>query len=194
MFSRTKNYPTASLDQNSFEFEFQTDLNVHVDLRQTYFALKVKLVEGRGFDSYKTTEKKKKHTEDTVFTETGDCDIESMEEGEGVPHIKHVNNILHSNILNAELYINNHQIYNPNALYAHKSHISGNFKSTLTEYKGVLPFEGHDYEENPENILESLFYYIGITISKNEKKNQTNSIATKFLNDKRASRCKLGFC
>ena len=59
-------YPTAFLDENSIEFEFQTDRNVHVDLRQTYLALKIKLVKGRGFDSYKTTEKKG-HKEDVVL-------------------------------------------------------------------------------------------------------------------------------
>ena len=31
-------YPTTSLDENSLEFEFQTDRNVYVDLRQTYLA------------------------------------------------------------------------------------------------------------------------------------------------------------
>ena len=50
-----KIYPTTSLDENSIEFEFQTDRNVYVDLRQTYLALKIKLVKGRGFDTYKTT-------------------------------------------------------------------------------------------------------------------------------------------
>ena len=49
-------YPTTSLDENSIEFEFQTDRNLYVDLRQTYVALKIKLVRGRGFDTYKTTE------------------------------------------------------------------------------------------------------------------------------------------
>ena len=44
-------YPTTSLDKNSIEFEFQTDRNVYVDLRQTYLTLKVKLVKGRGFDT-----------------------------------------------------------------------------------------------------------------------------------------------
>ena len=73
-------YPTTSLDENSIEFEFQTDRNVYVDLRQTYLALKIKLVKGRGFDTYKTTEKKKEHKEDTVFTETGDDDVEFIEE------------------------------------------------------------------------------------------------------------------
>ena len=51
-------YPTTFLDENSIEFEFQTDRNVYVDLQQTYLALKIKLVKGRGFDTYKTTEKK----------------------------------------------------------------------------------------------------------------------------------------
>ena len=64
-----------------------------------------------------------------------------MEEDEGVPHITHVNNILHSLFSNAELYINNQQIYNSNGLYAHKSHISNNFRSTLSDCKGVLHCE-----------------------------------------------------
>ena len=51
-------YPTTSLDENRIESEFRTDRNVYVDLRQTYLALKIKLVKGRGFDTYKTTEKK----------------------------------------------------------------------------------------------------------------------------------------
>ena len=59
-------YPTTSLEENSMEFEFQTDRNVYVDLRQTYLALKIKLVKGRGFDSYKTTEKKRS-TKKTLF-------------------------------------------------------------------------------------------------------------------------------
>ena len=117
-------YPTTSLDENSIEFEFQTDRNVYVDLRQTYLALKIRLVKGRGFDTYKTTKKKEEHEEDTAYTERGDNDVEFIEEDEGVPHITHVNNILHSIFCNAELYFNNHQIYNSNGLYAHKSHIS----------------------------------------------------------------------
>ncbi len=52
-------YATTSLDENSIEFGFQTDRNVYMDLRQTYLALKIKLVKVHGFDTYKTTEKKK---------------------------------------------------------------------------------------------------------------------------------------
>ena len=41
-------YPFTSLNENCIEFEFQTDRNYYVDLRQKYLALKVKLVKGRG--------------------------------------------------------------------------------------------------------------------------------------------------
>ena len=75
-----------------------------------------------------------------------------------MPLITHVNNIFHSIFSNAELYINNHQIYNSNGLYAHKSHISNFFKNTLSDYKGVLHCEGHDYEKNPEILLECPFF------------------------------------
>ena len=71
-----------------------------------------------------------------------------------MPHITHVTYILHSIFSNAELYINNHQIYISNGLYAQKSHISNKFKSTMSDYKGVLHCEGYDYEGGPENFLE----------------------------------------
>ena len=151
-------YPTTSLDENSIGFEFQTDRNVYVDLRQTCLALKIKLVKGRSLDTYKTAEKKKEHKEDTVFTETGNDDIQSIEEGEGVPHFTHVNNILCSMFYNVQLYLNNHQIYNLDGLYAHKSHISNNLKKTLTDYKGVLHCEKYDYEKDPENLVEGPFF------------------------------------
>ena len=150
-------YPTTSREKSSIEFEFQTDRNVYVDLRQTKVALKIKLVEGSGFDTYKTTENENELKRDAVFTETGDDDVEFIEEDEGKPHITHVNNILHSIFSIAELYNSNHQIYNSNRLYAHKSDISNNFKSTLSDYKGVSPCEGYDYEEDPENLLEVRF-------------------------------------
>ena len=130
-----KIYPITSLDGNSIELEFQTDCNVYVDLRQTYLALKIELIKGRGLDTYRATEKKKEPKEDTVSTETGPDGVEFIEEGKEVPHIIHVSKILHSILSNAELYINNHKHYNSNGLFAHKSQISNNFKSTLTDYK-----------------------------------------------------------
>ena len=49
---------------------------------------------------------------------------------------------------------------NLNGLYAHRLHISDSFNSALTDYKGykgVLPCEGYDYEEDPVNLLECPF-------------------------------------
>ena len=77
---------------------------------------KIKLVKGRGFDFYKTTEKKKEHNQDTVFTETGDDDVEFIEDGEGKRHITHVNNNQCSIFSNAVLYTNNHQFDKSNGI------------------------------------------------------------------------------
>ena len=46
--------PTTSLDENCIEFEFRTDRNFCVDLRQSFMALKLKFVEGRGYDTYES--------------------------------------------------------------------------------------------------------------------------------------------
>ena len=104
-------YPTTSLHENCIEFEFQTDRNYYVDLRQTYLALKLKLVKGRGYETYNTKEVKEEHKEEA----------KAEEEDAPVPLVTHVNNILHSIFSNVEVYISNHQIYNSNGLYAHKS-------------------------------------------------------------------------
>ena len=124
--------PTTSLDENCIQFEFQTDRNYYVDLRQSFLALKLKFVKGRGYDTYESKEKKKEHKDESVvLTETGTDDDE-----EEVARVTHVNNIMHSIISNVEVYIKNQQIYNSNGLYAHKSYISNNFKAAISEYKG----------------------------------------------------------
>ena len=150
-------YPTTSLDENCLEFEFQTDRNYYVDLRQSLLELKFKFVKGRGYDTFESKEKKKEHKDDSVvFTETGD-DAEEEE----VARVTNVYNIMHSIFSNVEVYINNQQIYNSNGLYAHKSYISNNFKAAISEYKGVLHCGGYDYEQDPEDIsnpLPDLFF------------------------------------
>ena len=110
-----KIYPTTSLDENCKEFEFQTDQNYYVDLRQTYLALKLKLVRGRRYETYNTEVVKKEHKEEAKLEEE-----ETAEEDAPVPLITHVNNNLHSIFSNIEMYINNQQIYNFNGLIAHK--------------------------------------------------------------------------
>ena len=114
-------YPTTSLDENCIEFEFQTHRNYYVDLRQSFLALRLKFVKGRGYDTFESKEKKKEHKDESVvFTQTGTDDGEEQEE---VARVTYVNNIMHSIFSNVEVYINNQQIYNSNELYAHKSYI-----------------------------------------------------------------------
>ena len=143
-------YPTTSLDENCIEFEFQTDRNYYVDLRQTYLALKLNLVRGRGYETYNTKEVSREQKEEAKAEEE-----ETVEEDAPVPLITLVNNILHSIFSNVEVYINNQQIYNSNGLYAHKSYISNNFKGAVFEQNGVLHCGGYDYEEFHDEIMEA---------------------------------------
>ena len=143
-------YPTNSLNENCKEFEFRTDRNYYVHLRQTYLALKLKLVRGRGYETYKTKEVKNEQKEEAKAEEE-----ETSEEEAPVPFVTHVNNILHSIFSIVEVYINNQQMYKSNGLYVHKSCNSNNFKGAISEYKGVLHCEGYDYEEFPNEIMEA---------------------------------------
>ena len=146
-------YATTSLDENCIEFEFQTDRNFYVDLRQSFLALKLKFVKGRGYDTYESKEKKKEHKDESVvFTETETDDDEEEE----VALVTYLNNIMHSIFSTVEVYINNQQVYSSNGLYAHKSYISSNFKAAISENKGVLHCEGYDYEQDPEDISNPL--------------------------------------
>ena len=52
------------LDENCIEFEFQTDRNYYVDLRQMYLVLKLKSVKGLGYETYKTKKMEKEHKEE----------------------------------------------------------------------------------------------------------------------------------
>ena len=114
-------------------------------------ALELKLVRGRGYETYNTKEVKKEHKEEAEAEEE-----ETAEEDAPVPPITHVNNNLHSIFSIVEVYINNQQIYNSNGLCAHKSYISNNFKGAIFEYKGVSLCEGYDYEEFRDEIMEAL--------------------------------------
>ena len=146
-------YPTTSLHENCKEFEFQTDRNYYVDLRQSFLAWKLKFVEGRCYVTYKSKENKKEHKDESVvFTETGNDE----EEQEVVARVTYVNNIMLSKITNVEVYINNQQIYNSNRFYAHKTYISNNFKAAISEYKGVLHLWRYDYEQDPEDFSNPL--------------------------------------
>ena len=86
-------YPTTSLDENCIDFEFQTDRTYYFDLTESFLALKLKFVKGRGYDTYESREKKKEHKDESVvFTETGDDEKEQ----EKVARVTFVNNEMHS--------------------------------------------------------------------------------------------------
>ena len=144
-------YPTTLLDGNCIEFGFRTERNSYVDLRQTYFALKLKLVRGRGYKTFNSKEVKKELQEELKADEEM---TEEEEQEAPVLLVTHVNNISHSIFSNVEVYINNQQFYNTNKLYTIKSYISNNFKGAISEYKGVLHCKGYDYEQ-PDEILEA---------------------------------------
>ena len=143
-------YPTTSLDENCIEFEFQTDWNYYVDLRQTYLALKLKLVRGCGYETYNSKQVKMEHKEDAKGEKE-----ETEEEDAPVPLVSHVNNILHSFFSNVEVYIKNQQTHHSSGLYAHKSYIYNNFRGAITEYKEFLHCEGYDYEKFPDEVMEA---------------------------------------
>ena len=65
----------------------------------------LKLVRGRGNESYNSEEVKKEHNEEVKADEE-----ETAEEEAPVPLVTYVNNILHSFFPNVEGYINNQQI------------------------------------------------------------------------------------
>ena len=84
-------YPATSLDENCIEFEFQTDRNFYVDLRQAYLVLKLKFVKGLVYETYYSKEVEKEHKEKA---KTHD-EIPKEEEVEEAPAplLTHVNNI-----------------------------------------------------------------------------------------------------
>ena len=146
-------YPTTSLDENCIEFEFQKYRNYHVDLRKSFFTLKLKFVKGPGYDTYEKKEKKKEHKDDSVlFTATRKSDDEEEE----IARVTYVNNIKHSKFSNVEVNINNQQIFISNGLYTHRTKISNKFKGAITEYKGVLHCVGYDYEQDSKDITNPL--------------------------------------
>ena len=61
-------YPTTSLDEDCIESKFQTDRNSYVDLRQSFLALKLKFVKGRGYDTYESEEKKRSTRKSLLFS------------------------------------------------------------------------------------------------------------------------------
>ena len=46
-------FPSTSLAESSIEFEFETDCNLYLDMRDTHLSLKLQLFKGRLFEAFK---------------------------------------------------------------------------------------------------------------------------------------------
>ena len=46
-------FPNTSLDESSIEFEFETNRNLYLDMRDTHLSLKLQLFKGRLFGAFK---------------------------------------------------------------------------------------------------------------------------------------------
>ena len=75
-----------------------------------------------------------------------------------IPVVTHSNNVLYSMFSNAEVYINNQQIYSSNGLYPHKSHNSNNLKGAISDYKEILHSERYNFEELFDEIKETRLF------------------------------------
>ena len=131
-------FPCTSMDESSIEFEFETDRNLFLDLRDTHISLKLQLFKGRLFDPFRKikAESKAKSEEDS--------DEESQ------TYLTDKNNLLHSLFANCEVYFNNTMVYNANGLYPHKAQISNEFNSSAVSNKGILACHGYSFEEYPD--------------------------------------------
>ena len=100
-------FPSTSLDESSIEFEFETDLNLYLDMRGTHPSLKLQFFKERLFDAFKKekAEHKAKSEEDS--------------DEEPQTYLFYVNNLLHSLFSNCEIYFNNTMVYNANGFSLH---------------------------------------------------------------------------
>ena len=131
-------FPSTSLDESSIEFEFETDRNLYLDMRDTHFSSKLQLFKGRLFDAFK--KEKAEHK----------AKLEEDSDEEPQTYLTYVNNLLHSLFSNCEVYINNTMVYNANGLCPHKAQISNEFNSSAVSNKGILACHGYSFEENPD--------------------------------------------
>ena len=130
-------------------FWFKTDL-----------VLKLNVVKGHGYETYKTKEMKKEPTKRSKSDEEATED--EKHEAAVLLFTQVNNNFLHSIFSNVEVYLNNQQIYNFNELYEHRLYTSNKLNGAISEYKGVFHFEWYDYKKtsrlNYRNAFVSSFF------------------------------------
>ena len=133
-----KLFPSYSLDESSNEFQFETDLNLQLDMRHTHLSLKLQLLKGKLFDAFK--KEKAEHK----------AKPEKNSDEEPQVYLTYVNNPLHSLFSNCEVYFNNTMVYNANGLYPHKAQISNELHSSAVSNKGILACHGYSFDDCPQ--------------------------------------------
>ena len=138
-------YPSTSLDENSIEFEFETDRSIYLDMRDIHLQIKVSLQKGRLFDDFMKKDEHGKPHMGMSFTDNN------------LLFITHVNNILHSLFSNCEVYLNKQKVYNSNGLYGHKALISNEFNASTRNNEGILACHGYEFEKEPSDYEKNRF-------------------------------------
>ena len=109
-----------------------------MDIRDTHFSLKLQLLKGRLFDTFK--KEKAEHK----------AKLEEDLDEEPQTYLTYGNNLLHSLFSNCEFYFNNTMAYNDNGLYPHRAQISNEINSSSVSNKGILACHGYNLEEYPD--------------------------------------------
>ena len=138
-------FPNTSLDESSIEFQFKTDRNLYLDMRDTQLSLKLQLFKGRLFDVFK--DEKAEHK----------AKSEDDSDEEPKSYLTYVKNLIHSLFSNCEVYFNNTMAYNANGLYPHKAPLSNELNSSLVSNEGILACHGYIFEEYPEAF--DMYYF-----------------------------------
>ena len=92
------------MDENGIEFEFPTDRKYYGVLRQSYLALKLKLVKGRSYDTYTVKEGRKERKVKELITANAYGDSTDDENTESTPFVSYVDNIVHWFFSRIEVY------------------------------------------------------------------------------------------
>ena len=138
-------YPSASLDESSIEFEFETDRSIYLDMRVIHLQIKIGSQKGRLFDDLMKKDERGKADMGLSFTD------------DDLHYLTHVNNFLHSLFSNCEVYLYNQQVYNSNGLYGHKALISDEFNASTRNNEGILACHGYEFEKEPSYFEKSPF-------------------------------------
>ena len=141
MSSYTKKvFPSTYLVESSIEFEFETERNLYLDMRDTHLSFKLQLINGKLFDAFR----KEKAVHRAKSEDDSDEELQT--------YFTYVNNLLHSLLSNCEFHFNNTRVYNANGLYPHKAQISNELNMSAVSNKGLLACHGNSFEEYPDAL------------------------------------------